>query len=568
MPYIDKVSIGGVEYDIQDSNLKSAFDFSNNEQAKISDDLYGKHAVYIDFNIGRYAINGYNLSIKSYAYSTAKYPAGAYIFPTPPAGIEYSVIQYVSDSAGTNVVSYRDSASIGTIPDGCIISIRKQNGNNFTESDLQTIQSSWIVTKNGAETGANKLSKTATAIVDTASGAVASFDDGADGILVQKLIVDINSVQAGSGDPSPDNVRPISGWTGAVIERTRVNVWDEKWENGYITGLGGLVYDSGYIRSKNYIMVSPGASYYCKTNNHIMYVCQYDSSKRYISNTRTGYTNGVITVRQDCHYIKFNMSGTYGGTYNNDLAINYPSTITSYEPHTGNQISVAFPSSAGTVYQGTATYNGDGTWTILSEYAFFDEWALLTRGTVNNDGTGRIFNRSFSAFSKFTYGTKMISNVLKAINNPGSWERLPRSSFISNMASYFVICTNDPDDTTETMLNWAANVQVLMRLKTPVQVTVTTEQLLTTLYGTNNVWSDTGNIAVDYVADTKLYIEKLTQPTEDDMTADHLITNGAFFMVGNNLYLATAQIAAGATITPGTNATKLSLADALNALKS
>lgn len=153
MPYIDKVNIGGVEYDIQDSNLKRALDFSNNEQVKISDDLYGSHAVYIDFNIGRYAVNGYNLSIKSYAHSTAKYPAGAYLFPTPPAGIEYSIIQYVSDSAGTNVVSYRDTASTATIPDDCIISIRKQNGNDFTESDLQTIQGSWIVTKNRAETG-------------------------------------------------------------------------------------------------------------------------------------------------------------------------------------------------------------------------------------------------------------------------------------------------------------------------------------------------------------------------------------------------------------------------------
>ena len=50
------------------------------------------------------------------------------------------------------------------------------------------------------------------------------------------------------------------------------------------------------------------------------------------------------------------------------------------------------------------------------------------------------------------------------------------------------------------------------------------------------------------------------------MTADHAIASGTFFMIGNNLYLATSQIAAGATITPGTNATQLSLADALNQL--
>ena len=44
---------------------------------------------------------------------------------------------------------------------------------------------------------------------------IASFDgDGSDLI---SLIVGIDPVQAGSGDPSPDNVRPITGWTGANI---------------------------------------------------------------------------------------------------------------------------------------------------------------------------------------------------------------------------------------------------------------------------------------------------------------------------------------------------------------
>ena len=47
---------------------------------------------------------------------------------------------------------------------------------------------------------------------DTASGSIASFPDGA-AMPVRDLSVDIEPVQAGSGDPSPDNIRPISGWT-------------------------------------------------------------------------------------------------------------------------------------------------------------------------------------------------------------------------------------------------------------------------------------------------------------------------------------------------------------------
>ena len=54
---------------------------------------------------------------------------------------------------------------------------------------------------------------------DTASGSIASFPDGA-AMPVRDLSVDIEPVQAGSGDPSPENVRPISGWTECKVTRT------------------------------------------------------------------------------------------------------------------------------------------------------------------------------------------------------------------------------------------------------------------------------------------------------------------------------------------------------------
>lgn len=56
------------------------------------------------------------------------------------------------------------------------------------------------------------LDDKASAIKKTASGSVASFADGADGIPMVSVVADIDAVQSGSGDPSPDNVRPISGW--------------------------------------------------------------------------------------------------------------------------------------------------------------------------------------------------------------------------------------------------------------------------------------------------------------------------------------------------------------------
>lgn len=110
-----------------------------------------------------------------------------------------------------------------------------------------------------------------------------------------------------------------------------------------------------------------------------------------------------------------------------------------------------------------------------------------------------------------------------------------------------------------------AGAQVVYKLATPITYQLTPQEV-DTLLGTNNVWCDTGDTEVTYRADTKLYIQQLTQPTEDDMTANDNIASGKFFMIGNKLYLSTAAIASGATIVPGTNCTALSLADALNNL--
>ena len=46
-------------------------------------------------------------------------------------------------------------------------------------------------------------------VSEEASGAVASFDDGADDVPVSSLKVALEPIQTGTGDPSPSNVRPI-----------------------------------------------------------------------------------------------------------------------------------------------------------------------------------------------------------------------------------------------------------------------------------------------------------------------------------------------------------------------
>lgn len=83
-------------------------------------------------------------------------------------------------------------------------------------------------------------------VVESASGGVASFDDGAGGLPLKSCVVQIEPVQEGSGDPSPDNVRPIKGWTGCTLshsgeDTSAPTTYPINWESEAGTVYGGTL---------------------------------------------------------------------------------------------------------------------------------------------------------------------------------------------------------------------------------------------------------------------------------------------------------------------------------------
>jgi len=183
---------------------------------------------------------------------------------------------------------------------------------------------------------------------------IASFNDGTANPM-PSLEISIEPVQSGSGDPSPSNVRPISGWSGANVTKCGVNVWDEEWEVGAISNMNGQnVEDSGYFRAKNYIKVLPNTAYYIQKNStDILGLRFYDRNKSYVSSSPISI-NGAITIPNNVYYLRF--VNTSGNIYNHDISINYPSTDTSYHAYNGSTLSIPFHDSSDnpiTVYGGT-----------------------------------------------------------------------------------------------------------------------------------------------------------------------------------------------------------------------
>lgn len=290
---------------------------------------------------------------------------------------------------------------------------------------------------------------------DTASGAIATFPDGADQVPLKTLTVAIDPVQSGSGDPAPDNVRPISGWTEAKVYRTGVNVWDEVWEKGRLNfdktspNWGENVGSDSCIRSKNYISVIPGQNYYCKAfTGATVYAIYYGVDKSpVLTISNQGYQNVANVSFQapsNAHYIRFYVMSTT--VYGNNISFNYPSTYTDYHAYTGQTLPISWQSEAGAVYGGTLD---------------------VTTGVLT------VKKANIASYNGETL--------------PGEW--------ISDRDVYA------PGTTPTT------GAQVVYELASYQTVQLTAQQV-SSLLGANNVWADTGDVSVIYRADIGLFIDK------------------------------------------------------------
>ena len=139
--------------------------------------------------------------------------------------------------------------------------------------------------------------------------AVVTVSD-AEAFTMPSLKVAVEAWQEGSGDPSPENIRPISGWDEAVVNVTGINIWDEEWEVGSIADSDGQnATNNNYRRSKNYISVKANKKYYFNVPN------KYGTTYRFYQYKQNKDYIGVKTVDSD-------------GTFETDN--NYPTRQLSY----------------------------------------------------------------------------------------------------------------------------------------------------------------------------------------------------------------------------------------------
>ena len=353
---------------------------------------------------------------------------------------------------------------------------------------------------------------------DTASGAIASFPDGSDLFDYLSCIVDIEPVQAGSGTPSPDNVRPITGWTGCEVSQAGVNVWDEEWELGGIDASTGLPYaDNNLIRSKNFSPIVGNSDYCFVTNGNTFVVHWYDSNENQISyNQRfTPTTPPILTAPQNAKYLKIRMWSAYGTTYKNDVSINYPSTDTSYHAYNGQIYPVSWQTEAGTVYGGTV----DLVTGVLTADMKYDQmtYAYLSSLTspyidfasnITQVGGNAVWVRNWN----YTDYKANIDGGIKAKCNAFPVSMHNKNIFSSQYRIYFGVgsMTSVAEFLTavQALETGGGGLWIAHELQTPTTYQLDPVQVAC-LLGQNNVWADCGDIEeVKYKADVQLWVDK------------------------------------------------------------
>ena len=424
-------------------------------------------------------------------------------------------------------------------------------------------------------------------ITENASGAVVAISDGADGIDSKGYTLTIEPHQAGSGNPSPDNVRAISGYTSVdVVRYNGKNVFNPNANpNKWIDANGNIVSAPANSAVSDRIYINPSitqaCSYIRETDREgTLLIAAYDYNDQLLmrkAGTGTRYAS-MPEIPKDTHYLIFAKYQTASPVCS---VLNSLSNSTFYE-HTDDAIlteSVPFPSEAGTVYGGTLTKNADGSGTLRVT------WAAVDLGTASwfaySGYTGLFYADSFIPNAKPQANNFVPASCLCSIYKTVQTDKIGTTGYTDGFIGYNVnkrIYVSDPRYTIAADFKAElSGIMLYYELANPsATYTIPAEDMakITTLKGDNTIWmSADGTIDLEYCADPKLYIGKLITPIQTNIayletgtTASRAYAAGQYVIVGDVLYKVASSIASGATFTPGTNIVQTTVGGELTAL--
>ncbi len=348
------------------------------------------------------------------------------------------------------------------------------------------------------------------------------------------------------------------------IESVGFNQWDELWEVGGVRQTDGtLIGYSDRIRSKNYIPVIGGQTYYINALYGVM-AC-YDGNKDYIGNVP--YRNATVSgqyyldMPANACYVRFAMGMAYGTTYKNDICINLsdPAHNGTYKPYRRQTRSIPTINlrSAGRVYD------------ELLENERITRMSEVDLGTLNwqtsTDATGQYFYATLSGAKPAAWAS-LAGNIKCAIYDTVPSTNVQDKNIAISANNSTIYIRDATYDTAASFKTAMSGVYVVFELTTPTITTINPP--LNMSYraekgGTETVLVPEGEMSAPVpmvivygsTPDGILNRAAALIAAQDGPTATAYHSVGSYLTMNGALYRVTTAIAIGETITPGTNVT-------------
>lgn len=333
------------------------------------------------------------------------------------------------------------------------------------------------------------------------------------------VVSDITAVQAGTGDPSPENIRPISGWDSAKLTRCGKNLIKLPYYSGNTTQDGVTVTVSDDGTAKLVGTTTKGYNYYLDRDiigKQGKYIFQYYGNLLPVNSKMMLYDMSNMAVvcelinnqsytfetKLQSRWITYINCATVGTTFNVSiqpiLAVDTGEYY--YEPYRGQTYTVDFPE---TVYGGTLDW-ATGVLTVTHK--------LVDMSTVswnfNTTIWGKpIFYRIFE--DKLIGNNELLSPIYKWASKLIDPVQLSLYEMIGYNTNKNIYIYDDRYATADEFRTAMTGIPLIYALATPYTIQLTPAQILA-ISGTNTVCCDTGDVTVSGYEDPRHTVAQLT----------------------------------------------------------
>ena len=334
------------------------------------------------------------------------------------------------------------------------------------------------------------------------SGSIVTISDGIDGHALD-ITASWTPTQAGSGDPSPENIRAISGRNGIAIQQSGQNLLnpalfpDRKVSYGITwTRRDGVVFANGTTTSTSYydsgsFVLAPGTYTICAMQNYRMSVLRKSDDQTIAASTIGKHTSFTLEEVTNVH-VFLACSGTHDNTSGIPCIILGTKPIDGI-PFSGTTRNLTLPE---TIYGGSVdAATGEGMKT----------WSLITL-----DGTEAwVYNGPYIYLNKIVSAAADLEASVGVCSHFVYLYRYGEDCLFITGRELFIGQKLSDKYTLDTWKSYLAAqkaagtpVTIAYKLASPTTFTATGAKTITAKSGVNTVFSDAGSVKVKYSDDT------------------------------------------------------------------